>query len=38
MACFIVPMAEAVVTTAVTHILKKKEAASEASAHVLPCF
>ncbi len=31
MACFIVPMAEAVVTTAVTHILKKKEAASEAS-------
>ena len=31
MACFIVPMAEAVVTTAVTHILKKKEADSEAS-------
>lgn len=31
MACFIVPMAEAVVTTAVTHILKKKEAASEVS-------
>lgn len=31
MACFIVPMAEAVVTTAVTHILRKKEAASEAS-------
>ncbi len=33
MACFIVPMAEAVVTTAVTHILKKKEAASEASVY-----
>lgn len=31
MACFIVPMAEAVVTTAVTHILKKKEAVSEVS-------
>lgn len=33
MACFIVPMAEAVVTTAVTHILKKKEAASETSVY-----
>lgn len=33
MACFIVPMAEAVVTTSVTHILKKKEAASEASVY-----
>lgn len=31
MACFLVPMAEAVVTTAVTQILKKKEAASAAS-------